>query len=353
MKKLRLIPVAFAVSLLIFMSACAPKGPAEKPFEKEQHFRNLQFSETPWDSIKGIYKISAEEAQAINNYTFLYDDSLRLVQVNYGRGDSLLDKSSFGAAKMLISYEPQKEVRHYFDKNLQPKKVNGEVFKAVYDLDASGIRIGLKFYGEDGEAIENRNNIAYYIWSKTADGMVKENRFTLADEETVLNPFCPFYELRFSYDKNGRVVRMANYMADTLYDCTVENCGDIGVSYFAFKFNENNALLEFSVHSSTDQLSNLYWGWAKFVTQVNENGYVVERAMYDQDNELLGGKKVPVYQYVYDNSGSVLEQKFMDANRQLMNNPQDTVATRQFKYDDFGNRTETIELDKEGVVKKI
>ncbi|MEZ4999713.1 MAG: hypothetical protein R2744_03225 [Bacteroidales bacterium] len=47
-----------------------------------------------------------------------------------------------------------------------------------------------------------------------------------------MNPFCPFYELRFEYDDNGFVTRMSNYQADTLYNCTAENCGDIGSLIF-------------------------------------------------------------------------------------------------------------------------
>ena len=61
---------------------------------------------------------------------------------------------------------------------------------------------------------------------------------------------------------------MANYMGDTLYNCTAENCGDIGVSYFTFVPNENGDLESFSVFNVFGQMSNLYCGMVKTYKQV-------------------------------------------------------------------------------------
>jgi hypothetical protein len=196
--------------------------------------------------------------------------------------------------------------------------------------------------------VENRNNIHNYVWTKLPDGMIQELRYNLAKEETIMNPFCPFYELRFNYDANGFVTRMANYDNDTLYNCTAENCGDIGVSYFLFKNNEKGDLLEFSVHNVTGQMSNLYWGWAKRVNVVDANGYVVETSMYDQDDEFLGGKGVPVTQSVYDEHGAVIKRIAMDSNKNIMNDPNSGVAITEFKYDEIGRRIETLRFDKDG-----
>ena len=248
--------------------------------------------------------------------------------------------------KVVITYEGNKEIRHYFNKNNKPVTIQGDVFTAVYTIDESGFRTGLRFYDKENQPVENRNKIAYYIWSMTPDGMVKENRYTSQGVETVLNEFCPFYELRFSYNKDGIVTQMANYEADTLYNCTAENCGNIGVSYFTFNIDEKGDLLEFSVHSTTGQLSNLYFGWARYTQKVDKNGYLIERSTYDQDNEPVGGKMIPVRPSTYDESGSLIEEKFLNADRQLMEDPSNGIAVRQFKYDKYGVRTETINYDK-------
>jgi YD repeat-containing protein len=179
--------------------------------------------------------------------------------------------------------------------------------------------------------------------------MVKELRYNLKGEETVMNPFCPFYELRFTYNDKGILTRMANFKADTLYNCTAENCGDIGVSYFTFNTNQNGDLETFSVFNVTGQMSNLYWGWSKRINRYDENGYVLETEFYDQDNEYVGGKLVPVIQGVYDIHGSLLESKNMDKNRNLINSPDNGVAITEYKYDDLGNRIETLSFDKDKI----
>ena len=119
------------------------------------------------------------------------------------------------------------------------------VFAVEYALDANGNRVGLMFLGKDGSMIENRNKIHSWTWNILPDGMVRELRYNLKGEETVMNQFCPFYELRFTYNDKGYTTSMANFKADTLYNCTAENCGDIGVSYFTFTPNENGDLENF------------------------------------------------------------------------------------------------------------
>ncbi len=352
MKNPRIIPIAFLALMALAFGSCHQEATKSGTNEKVQHYRHLMFSETPWDPIRGTYKISSEEAKTVKNYTFTYDDSLRLILVDFCRGDSLLDGSRLDAARIVINYEDNKEIRHYFNKNNEPQTIQGNVFTSVYSMDESGFRTGLRFYDKENQPVENRNKIAYYVWSMTPHKMVKENRYTLDGVETVLNEFCPFYELRFSYNENGIVTKMANYEADTLTNCTAENCGNIGVSYFTFDINDKGDLREFSVHSTTGQLSNLYWGWARYTQKVDENGYVIERSTYDQDNELVGGKMIPIRLSKYDESGSLIEEKFLDADRQLMEDPGDGIAVRQFKYDQNGLRTETINFDKNMVKKE-
>jgi len=178
---------------------------------------------------------------------------------------------------------------------------------------------------------------------------VRELRYNLAGEETVMNPFCPFYELRFTYNDDGYVTRMANYMEDTLYNCTAENCGDIGVSYFVFTPNQYGDIEKFEVFNVFGQMSNLYWGWSKRVSKFDENGYVLETAYFDQDDEYLAGKNVPVTQYKYDEHGALVETVNMDKDRNIINHPDTGVAITEYKYDDTGNRVETLSYNKDKV----
>jgi YD repeat-containing protein len=343
----RMVVLVFLVTGIL---SCTGKTGSSKLNSGVEHYRSLQFSETPYDIEKGIHPITAEQAATINNYKFTYDDSGRLSSVEFVRNNVLLGYSSMdGAAKIVYEYVGDKQIRHLFNKENQPIEPSG-VAREEYTLDSKGIRTGLKFYGKDGLPVENENKIHSWVWSILPDGMVRELRYNLANEEVVMNPFCPFYELRFSYNEKGYVTRMANYMADTLYNCTAENCGDIGVSYFLFDTNDQGDLKSFSVFNVTGRMSNLYSGWSKRINTIDANGYVTETVIYDQDNELLSGKGVPVIQSTYDSHGALVESKNMDKDRNVVNNPQSGVAITEYKYDEAGQRIETLRFDKDRVL---
>jgi hypothetical protein len=350
LSKLSILIVTFVLAAGI-IACTGSKQKNDKPVVK--FYRSLQFSETPYDTEKGTHELTPEQAKTINNYKFSYDNSGKLMSIEFLRKDSLLAYSSLGgAARIVYEYKDNKQVKHYFNKKNEAIESAG-VFTAEYTLDDKGVRTGLKFFGKNGEPVENRNKINNYVWSILPDGMVRELRYNLEGKETVMNPFCPFYELRFTYNEKGYPVRMANYMADTLYNCTAENCGDIGVSYFRFTPNQNGDVDTFSVFNVRGQMSNLYWGWSKRVNKYDENGYVLETVYYDQDNEFVGGKLVPVTQYTYDSHGAVTEVKSMDKNRIVINSPDNGVAITEYKYDEVGNRTETLRYNKDKVLVKI
>ncbi len=339
--------LSVVVLMITVLSACN-QSPAKKNSDSGiAYYRSLLFSETPWDLERGSRQLTPAEALEINSYKFIHDNSGRLISVEFVRGDELLGYSSMrGAAKITYEYSDNKQIKHFFDKNNKPVESEG-VFSYEYTLDNNGTRTGLKFFDRNGKPVENQNKIHSFVWSVLDDGMVQEKRYNLASEETVMNPFCPFYELRFLYNDMGYVVKMANYSGDTLYNCTAENCGDIGVSYFSFEPNEHGDVKSFSVFNVTGQMSNLYWGWSKRISTFDDNGYVLETAVYDQDNEYVGGKSVPVTQNSYDTHGALIETRNMDKDRNVINSPENGVAITEYRYDEKGNRTETLRYDKD------
>lgn len=337
------------VLIALGFSACNQKPAKTVADSNVKYYRGVQFSETPWDTEKGSRELTAEEAKIINNYKFTYNESKQLVSIEYNRNNILLGYSSFGAAKVAYTYEGDKQLKRFFDdKNVATK--NGGASTLEYTLNESGMRVAMRFLDEKGAPIENRNKVHNFKWNKLPDGMIQEVRFNLAGESTVMNEFCPFYELRFTYDENGYVTRMANYQADTLYNCTAENCGDIGVSYFLFENNKDGDLLNFSVHNTAGQLSNLYWGWAKRANVVDANGYVLETTQFDQDNEFLGGKNLPISKSEYDEHGALVKRISMDKDKNIANNLGDGVAITKYVYDEQGRRTETLKYDKNEVL---
>jgi YD repeat-containing protein len=344
-----ILPLILSLVVMVGVFSCTGKATSKNGHSGVEYYRNLQFSETPYDIEKGTHSLTADQAKDINSYKFTYDNTGRLLSVEFVRNNVLLDYSSMqGAAKITYEYSDRKQTKHFLDKNNQPIESAG-VFALEYALDANGNRVGLMCLAKDGSMIENRNKIHSWTWNVLPDGMVRELRYNLKGEETVMNQFCPFYELRFTYNDKGYTTRMANFKADTLYNCTAENCGDIGVSYFAFTPNANGDLENFSVFNATGQMSNLYWGWSKRVSKYDENGYLLEARVFDQDNEYVKGKLIPVTQYTYDSHGAVTEVRNMDKDGNLINSTDNGVAVTAYKYDELGNRTETLSFDKDKV----
>ncbi len=338
----------FALTAIV-LNSCSSKPTQTETPANVKYYRSILFSETSWDLERGSHEITAEEAKSVNNYKFTLNENGQIASIEYNRNDSLLDYSSMGAAKITYTYEGDLQIKRFYNEKGEPSK-NGGASAFEYTLDSAGMRIAMRFLDETGQRVENRNNIHNYLWTKLPDGMIREVRYNLAGDSVIMNPFCPFYELRFSYDANGYVTRMANYDNDTLYNCTAENCGDIGVSYFLFENNEHGDVLSFSVHNTVGQLSNLYWGWAKRVNVYDENGYTIETAMFDMDDEFIGGKGIPVTQSVYDEHGAVVKRISMDKDKNIINDPNSGVAITEFKYDETGRRIETLRTDKDGKV---
>ena len=149
---LKRINIAAILIILIGIgiSSCTGNSTKESQHTGVEYYRALQFSETPYDIEKGIHPLTADEAKTINNYKFTYDNTGRLLSVEFVRNDVLLDYSSMGgAAKITYDYDDNKQIKHFFNKNNEPIESAG-VFTAEYTLDAKWYRTGLKFYGKDG-----------------------------------------------------------------------------------------------------------------------------------------------------------------------------------------------------------
>ncbi|MFA5814224.1 MAG: hypothetical protein WC865_01195 [Bacteroidales bacterium] len=336
------------VLLAIVMISCTSHPTDNGNRNDVKFYRNLLTSQTPFDMEKGIHPLSARKAKTINSYKFTYDDKGRILSVEYVRNNLLLSYSSMGfAAKITYVYSDNKQNKYYFNYKNEPIEVAG-VFRAEYSLDPNGTRTGVTFFGKYGEPVENRNRIHSFRWEVLPDGMVRELRYDLTGKETILNPFCPFYELRFTYNEKGYVTRMANYKADTLYNCTAENCGEVGVSYFLFEPDDQGDVLRFSVFNASGLTSNVYWGWSKRINKFDRNGYLLESVFYDQDGEYIGGKRVPIIRHAYDEHGAETETWNLDKDRKPFNNPENRVCRTVYKYDQFGTRTETLRFDKDG-----
>ena len=69
-----------------------------------EYYRNLMFSETPFDIEKGSHPLTADEATNINSYKFTYDNQDRLLSVEFVRGkNSGLFVDGWGSKNYLMN----------------------------------------------------------------------------------------------------------------------------------------------------------------------------------------------------------------------------------------------------------
>ena len=113
--------IGFAALAFAAITACN-QAPAKKEANTGTvYYRTLLFSETPWDTERGSHELTPAQAKEINNYKFTYDDSHRLVSVEFVRGDEPLGYGSLGgAAKITYEYTADnKQIKRFFDENLR------------------------------------------------------------------------------------------------------------------------------------------------------------------------------------------------------------------------------------------
>ena len=136
----------FISAVILVMTSC--QSGEKSATTGTQYFRHLKFTETSYDIHTGMHPITADQSRDINHYKFTYDDQGRLINLDYCRGDVLLDESSTGAPRLVISYEGNKEIHHFFDINGEPTD-NGDYFSEEYELDEEGKRKHLRFFDKE------------------------------------------------------------------------------------------------------------------------------------------------------------------------------------------------------------
>lgn len=339
------IIVVFALSLLIL--SCTGRKSQEPRHSGVEYYRHLQLTKTPYDIEKGIYPVTSEEVNDVNNYRFTYDDEGRLLSVEYQRNNVLLDYSALGSARITYTYYGNMQAKRYFNSRNEPVLIGG-IYADEFALNSEGNRVSMMFYDSTGKMIDNDKGIHAWIWNKLPDGSISENRYSLKGEDAVLDSTLPFYELRFSYDDNGYLTRMAGYRDDAPYNCYAEGCSDKGVSYLTFGPDKNGNTGRIEIFNLNGEPSSLKEGWSKAISEYDKNGYVTMIRYFDENNTPGNGVFMFSEQFVYDGHGAVTEIRYLDNEGNAMNNPEG-IALVRYEYDQAGNRTDTITLSRDDI----
>jgi len=141
---------------------------------KHKYYKHLIFRETPYAPTKGRNPISEEMTMNENHFRLTYDSADRLVKVEYRIGEQLISPRRAGmydamydvASAVNIEYSGNLEIRHFFDEEGKQAANSMKVYKAVYEYDDAGERIGLKHFDKDDNPMDNAWGIFEYTWKK-------------------------------------------------------------------------------------------------------------------------------------------------------------------------------------------
>lgn len=306
--------VADMIRISLALALLASTGGAAQA----DQYRHLMFRETPYAAYRGIHPIDAQTASEAAHYAFEYDDQGRVSRIVYQVGDQpvwdngVWDSFIWFAPDVRISYEPGREVHRYYNTRGERISAHGNVYSAVYTLDADGERTALAFFDAEGERSESEWGIHRYDWRPSDDGHVFERRYDLDGDMMPMRPVLEFYETKMEYDADGRLAFMRNY---GLEGVPTDNASGAGIDRITYDLAGN----------------------------------FIRWQVYDRDGNAVEGNRPGVHlgEHLYDAFGNKIGLRGFDrhGNEQVFS--WGSLMTRT-AYDAHGNRNATWTLAADG-----
>lgn len=347
-----------------------------------KYYYHVPFQESPYEALRGTHEAKQQVASKRNHFRFAFDQQGRVTEVAFMRNGKLVINTSHDNffihhAKIAITYSGDKEEWSFY--NYQNQRISdGRVYKAEYTLDREGNRIGLAYFNEKGEPVENSWGIARYAWRKFNDKSVKENRYNLKGDQMPIRPDFDFYEVKLEFDKNGYMSTLSNYgltgeltnnSTRVAYDKLVYNTKGDFLGWKVYnKENEpvigNYPLVAEGKHTYNEHGDNMKtetfdlrgnylvasWGYAFDAKTYDAFGNMIEHDQYDQNKNLLAidGRQVMYSRIEYNDVNQILSTTYMDKDRKLRPSMPHRAATVSMKYDDTYRLVEVSYQDETG-----
>lgn len=114
------------------------------------------------------------------------------------------------AHRMEFISDDNSEKISFYDTKGNPTEVLGSIVAFVYELDEYGLRKALFFEDGNGNRIENGWGIYNYTWNYHRKGYVVEDRFNKNGEQMAIRPGFEFYQLKLFFSPSGSIRLMQN-----------------------------------------------------------------------------------------------------------------------------------------------
>jgi YD repeat-containing protein len=281
------------------------------------YYAHMPFRETAFADLRGIYPLTLEQSRHHKHYKFVYDDKDRPVEVSFRLGDEIqnlnISRNALTFTPVIrIDYEDGLEVRHFYDRFMNPTLSNG-VFREVYELDDDGNRVSLQFYDVENKRTESDWGVYVYDWSVDRTGSVTETRVSREGKAVSIRPHFPFYCLKLHYDQRGLLALMENY-GETCNELTLNN---LNAAQDKLQYNSSGGIYAWNVYDANEQRS-------------VGNGPMVARGIMERDA-----------------LGHTTREYYEDADGQIITNAYGWTNTFA-SFDDFGNMVGRFNHDADG-----
>jgi YD repeat-containing protein len=281
------------------------------------YYAHMPFRETAFADLRGIYPLTLEQSRHHKHYKFVYDDKDRPVEVSFRLGDEIqnlnISRNALTFTPVIrIDYEDGLEVRHFYDRFMNPTLSNG-VFREVYELDDDGNRVSLQFYDVENKRTESDWGVYVYDWSVDRTGSVTETRVSREGKAVSIRPHFPFYCLKLHYDQRGLLALMENY-GETCNELTLNN---LNAAQDKLQYNSSGGIYAWNVYDANEQRS-------------VGNGPMVARGIMERDA-----------------LGHTTREYYEDADGQILTNAYGWTNTFA-SFDDFGNMVGRFNHDADG-----
>ncbi len=326
-------------------------------------YRALIMRGTPYADLTPKGMVKNGEDSPVDNFKAYYDEHDRLVKLEHYFFNRISNQMydgngylSFGSPLIKISYIDNKEIREYYDAAGQPFRNNNGVFKDEFTLDSQGFRQSLIYFDSVDSQITNTRGVYRYEWETREDGRyVIEKRFDKNGNLVTLSDFMDFLVTHMTFSESGYRTGFINYGEEGKQETTSDGrkISRTQVTWdellgnelrIAFLDNEGNPKNLEKIESANDNYGHAFevYDWDSLGNQIgfrtlDANGQLVNRA-----NQSIA------YQY-FPTTFKGLTDVLINYDQGMDMAPdQRGVYQTKFVYDKKGNLEKMMFLDQYG-----
>ena len=217
--------------------------------------------------IVGRYQINREKAKKTSCYDFIYNETGKLIKVQYLENGNLNIDPYFGCAIITIEYSEGYETHIFKDVNGKPMKNEKGVYSVRLKLDKNGNPILLQNLDNNGKLMEDIDGVSQYKWILDDKGR-RIISFRLNKQGEQITDKNGVYEISWKYNDKDEIIESWYYGTNGQL---VEDKN--GITIIRWKYDNSGNIIEISYYGINGKLKNRKdWGIAKIIWEYNKTG---------------------------------------------------------------------------------